>query len=207
MPDFKSLIASAVPPALVQATSIVGNIGKRQIVQADRRYVLKPHVGDRTAANEAIVSTIGHAIGAPIADWSLVEWNGAAFGSALIATRRRRSYCEENSRRLAMLRLLGYLTAWGDQQYVFDLSGHVVGIDFGHYLGGPNWGRRIFSRRDVSEPRPVESLSPMAIANAVAAPHASWGLATADRVAAAEFIWERHCELIGPQLDCKSQPS
>ncbi len=177
---------------------------KPQLYLADDgyRYVVKRYTGDRTTANEAIVSALADAVGAPVPPWTLIDVDGeTAFGSRYVETVVRPVCNAENIQRWHRLQHLYYLTAKFDVQRIYDSAGMMLAIDFGHFLTGPNWTRETLEACeilsvDVRDCRKLQvELSREAIAFAAAAPDESWGLTVDDRAAGAEFIWKRQDHL------------
>jgi hypothetical protein len=125
-----------------------------------------------------------------------------------------------NRSRFALLAVLyGWFLQGGDKQLLYQKSPPelVYSVDHGHFFaGGPEWspetlcqaahaepdpeivGACAFSRQEIAEAlRTLLSVGPQTVAEAVAAPPEEWQFPLAFRVAAAQYLYRRRCELLG----------
>lgn len=108
---------------------------------------------------------------------------------------------------------------FGDPQLLITPDGRPVSADHGFCFSGARWAHELaWTPATLAEAPPavmessvwpllptaertralaaLASLTPAHIARAVAAPHDAWGITTAERIAAADYLWRRRRDLL-----------
>lgn len=194
----------------------------------------------RTMFNEYVAGSLGKLIGAPVPEVALIcvprqlvdqhnllpRLSGLAHGSHFIRDCREPEGQKDqilfetvNRERFALLAVFLGWAIWkvpGDKEFIYDETSHrVYCIDFGNFLGGPDWkvsefqsssmatlddvlcDKCKFTSDELADARALlVKVTPEQLVAAIGVPPNEWGVEYTERVELAKFLWKRREELL-----------